>query len=165
MNFVAKRFQSHAMLRPKTPPAQKSGDIFSDGWITKLASRSVISVRGRDSTTILQNLATTNLELFFKDARKAASYTGFLTVKGRLQYDAIIAKPKLASQTTEDLEYWIDIGEQDAEPFMKHMKRYSMRKNVKTEDISHIIKPFAVQTLPGLEATEIEGNFFETFQD
>ena len=48
---------------------------------------------------------------------------------------------------------------------MKHVKRYSMRKNIKTEDISEVIKPFAIQTLGGLEDKEQEGHFFKMLQD
>jgi CBS-domain-containing membrane protein len=59
-------------------------------------------------------------------------------------FDAIIAKPKLASQTSDDMEYWIDIHENDCETFLKHMKKYSMRKNIRLDDISHVIKSFAI---------------------
>lgn len=76
--------------------------------------------------------------------QRAALYSGFLTVKGKLMYDGFIVKPKLAAQSLEDMEYWIDVGEQDAETFVKHIKRYSMRKNIRTEDISHVIKSFAI---------------------
>jgi folate-binding Fe-S cluster repair protein YgfZ len=62
-----------------------------------MVNRSVISVRGKDSTAILQNLATTNMKLFSQNEGQAALYTGFLNVKGKLQYDAFIAKPKLAA--------------------------------------------------------------------
>jgi len=34
------------------------------------------------------------------------------------------------------MEYWIDIDREDSEPLLKHLKKYSMRKNIKFEDIS-----------------------------
>jgi len=37
------------------------------------------------------------MRLFQKEAERAAIYTAFLTVKGKMMFDAIIAKPKLAS--------------------------------------------------------------------
>ena len=49
------------------------------------------------------------------------------------------------------MEYWVDIAEEDSEAFMKHLRKYSMRKNVKYEDVSHIIKTFSIQTLTGLK--------------
>ena len=33
-------------------------DLFSANWITKLTNRSVISIRGRDATDLLQNTST-----------------------------------------------------------------------------------------------------------
>ena len=104
--------------------------------MTQLTHRSVLSVRGRDATAILQNTATNDMKLFQREQDRAAIYTGFLTVKGKMMFDAIIAKPKLASQTDQDMEYWIDVHEQDAEPLLKHLKKYSLRKNIKFEDIS-----------------------------
>ena len=111
-------------------------NVFQDAWVTQLTHRSVLSVRGRDATAILQNTATNDMKLFQREQDRAAIYTGFLTVKGKMMFDAIIAKPKLASQTDQDMEYWIDVHEQDAEPLLKHLKKYSLRKNIKFEDIS-----------------------------
>lgn len=100
----------------------------------------------------------------FEDVNRAALYTGFLSVKGKMMFDAIIAKPKLAFQTKEDMEYWVDVAEGDAESLMKHLKKYSMRKNVKIEDISHVIKSFSIQTLCGMSRdSEPEGHFFKEF--
>ena len=76
------------------------------------------------------------MRLFQREPERAAIYSGFLTVKGKMMFDAIIAKPKLASQTDQDMEYWIDVHEEDTEPLLKHLKKYSMRKNIKFEDIS-----------------------------
>jgi len=84
------------------------------------------------------------MRLFQQEPERAAIYTGLLTVKGRVMFDAIIAKPKLASQTLDDMEYWIDVHERDVEAFLKHIKRYSMRKIIKFDDISHVIKTFAI---------------------
>lgn len=132
--------------------------------MTKLVDRSVISVRGRDSTAILHNTITNDMKLFQREEERAAIYTGLLTVKGKVMFDAFIAKPKLAAQTLDDMEYWVDVHDRDAEAFMKHIKKYSMRKNIKIDDISHVIKTFAIQTLVGVEA-DPEGHFFKQLQD
>lgn len=120
-------------------------------------------MRGRDATQILQNIVTNDMREFSDDNR-AALYTGLLTNKGKVMFDAIIAKPKLACQTSEDMEYWVDLHETDVTPFLKHIKKYSMRKNIQFDDISHIIKSFSVQTLTGVKA-EPEGHFFKMLQD
>lgn len=53
-----------------------------------------------------------------------------------MMFDAIIAKPKLAAQDEHDMEYWIDVHENDTDALLKHLKKYSMRKNIKIEDVS-----------------------------
>jgi hypothetical protein len=55
----ASRFFSKELV-PKLlqKPATRSNAIFSEGWVTKLVNRSVISVRGRDSTALLHNIST-----------------------------------------------------------------------------------------------------------
>lgn len=133
--------------------------LFSDGWVTKLTNRRVMSVRGRDATDLLQNVSTQDMGIFDKEETRAAVYTGFLSVKGKILFDAIITKPKLASQTSEDMEYWVDLHEDDIEPLKKHLRRYAMRKNVQIEDISHVIKSFSIQTMDGV--VEDEGHFFK----
>ena len=62
------------------------------------------------------------------------------------------------------MEYWVDVHERDAETFMKHCRKYALRKNIKIEDISHIIKSFTVQTLTGVDGNP-EGHFFSRLQD
>jgi len=72
-----------------------------------------------------------DLRLFQTEGEdRAAIYTSLLTVKGKVMFDAIIAKPKLASQSEKDMEFWIDVHEKDAEALLKHLKKYSMRKNI-----------------------------------
>ena len=65
--------------------------------LTKLNERSVISIRGPTATTILQNLITQDMKIFKEEGlNRAAIFTAFLTVKGKVMFDAIIVKPKLA---------------------------------------------------------------------
>ena len=107
------------------------------------------------------------MRLFEESAERAALYTSFLTVKGKTMLDAIVVKPRLAGQTSDDMEYWVDIDEADADPLRKHLRRYAMRKNIKIEDISHIIRPFSIQSLLGVNEYEgnKEGHFFAELQD
>ena len=91
------------------------------------------------------------MNVFEKEgAERAAIYTGFLTVKGKTMFDAIIAKPQLASQTSEDMEYWVDVHQEDAEALRKHLRRYAMRKNIKINDISDVVKTYSMQSLGGI---------------
>ena len=71
------------------------------------------------------------MNIFEKEGEdRAAIYTSFLTVKGKTMFDAIITKPRLAAQSKEDMEYWLDIHENDVEQLKKHLRRYAMRKNI-----------------------------------
>jgi folate-binding Fe-S cluster repair protein YgfZ len=49
-------------------------------------------------------------------------FTTFLNVKGKILFDAIIAKPLIANQREDDMEYWIDVSGADAEAAIKHLK-------------------------------------------
>ena len=75
---------------------------------------------------------------------RAAIMSSFMTPKGRVMFDAIIVKPRLAGQEDQgEVEYWIDVeAEKDSKDLMKHLKRYAIRKNLLINDLSHIIKSF-----------------------
>ena len=45
-----------------------------------------------------------------------------MNVKGKIIFDAIIAKPLLANQKDEDLEFWVDVHECDLQDALKHFK-------------------------------------------
>lgn len=68
------------------------------------------------------------MALFEESNERAAIYTSFLNVKGKTMFDAIIVKPRLAGQTTDDMEYWVDVHQSDIEPLRKHLRRYALRK-------------------------------------
>jgi len=136
----------------------KRSDIFQESWVTKLTNRCILSVRGRDATELLQNTSTQDMKLFEKSIDRAAIYTSFLTVKGKTMLDAFVVKPRLAGQTSDDMEYWVDIHENDEEQLRKHLRKYAMRKNIQIENISHVIKSFSMQSLAGVGSPE--GFFF-----
>lgn len=81
-----------------------------------------MSVRGSDSTQFLQGLISQDINLFQHEPDRAAIYTCFMNVKGKLLYDSIIAKPLLANQSKNDMEYWVDVAQDDVEHLMKHLK-------------------------------------------
>jgi hypothetical protein len=49
------------------------------------------------------------MNAFDNEPERAAVYAAFLSVKGKTLYDGFIAKPKLAAQTADDTEFWVDI--------------------------------------------------------
>ena len=85
------------------------------------------------------------MNLFEKEKPgRAAIFSAFLNAKGKILFDNMIVKPKLAGQDDpREIEYWIDIdGNKDADDLMKLLKKYKMRKKVEINDLSHIIKSF-----------------------
>ena len=70
------------------------------------------------------------MSLFKKEQDRAALFTAFLNVKGKTMFDAMIVKPKLAGQYEEEIEYWIDAEDNDAQELRKHLKRYAIRKKL-----------------------------------
>lgn len=70
------------------------------------------------------------MKLFEKDKNRAAIFTSFLNVKGKTMFDAIIAKPLIANQDGDDVEYWVDIAAADSEEVFKHFKKYAIRKKI-----------------------------------
>lgn len=156
--FIEKGFEQGIQEDPNVTT------VFKDAWVTKLINRSILSVRGRDATSLLQNTSTTDMMTFKKEGKdRAAIYSAFLNVKGKTMFDAFIVRPVLANQCDEDTEYWLDLHEDDIDPLRKHLHKYALRKNVKIEDISHIIKSFSIQTIMGVKETE--GHFFKRLQD
>ena len=49
------------------------------------------------------------MKVFDESPERAAIYTSFLTVKGKTMLDAFVVKPRLAGQSEDDMEYWVDI--------------------------------------------------------
>jgi len=84
------------------------------------------------------------MEAFDDEPNRAAVYAVFLSVKGKTLYDAFIAKPKLAAQTPDDTEFWLDVHQDDIAPLTKNLRKYALRKNVQIEDISDIIKSYSI---------------------
>ena len=112
---------SNLAIIPKmvgAPEAPNLGLINQGTILSELTNRAIISVRGPDSSKLLQNLTTCDMMNFVDDHPfRAAQYTSFLNPRGRVMFDAIIAKPQLAGQGMQqdflefddDIEYWIDV--------------------------------------------------------
>jgi len=66
---------------------------------------------------------TQDINLFKKDGtERAAIFSTFLNVKGKIIFDAIIAKPLIANQTDDDMEFWMEVANEDQDQALKHLK-------------------------------------------
>ncbi len=98
----------------------------------------MISVRGPDSQSFLQGLMTQDINMFKKDgSERAAIFTTFLNVKGKIIFDAILAKPLIANQKDDDMEYWMEVAQEDQETALKHLKVNCLLSNVSLLEICH----------------------------
>ena len=153
---------AHIIMKNRAQ-ATPNASLEGVGWVSHLRNRRVISVRGPDSQQFLQGLMTSDINHFKKDGKqRAAIFTTFLTVKGKIIFDAIIAKPLLANQKEDDLEFWMDVAECDLDEALKHLRKYAIRKKVLIQDISHIIKVYSAQTEQGVDCNE--GHLFDELQ-
>ena len=86
----------------------------------------MLSIRGADSQTFLQGLMTQDINIFKrkdgKTAERAAIFSTFLNVKGKIIFDAIVAKPLLANQSDQDMEFWMEVADEDQAEALKHLK-------------------------------------------
>ena len=55
---------------------------------------------------------TQDINMFKRDGGKerAAIFTTFLNIKGKIIFDAILAKPLLANQREDDMEFWMEVA-------------------------------------------------------
>ena len=66
--------------------------------MSSLTNRGVISVRGPHATDLLQNVMSQDIELLEKESPdRAALFTTFMNAKGKILFDGIVVKPKLAA--------------------------------------------------------------------
>ena len=83
-----------------------------------------MSVRGPDSTKLLQRITTNNLNKFERDGpSRVALYSGLLTEDKALPFGIIILKPRLAGQTPDNVEYWVDVVKDDVPDFLRYSKQ------------------------------------------
>jgi len=69
--------------------------IDETGVVSKLNNKSIISIRGENTSKFLQGLVSNDMRLFDNNPNRAAIYSCFLNTKGRIGFDSFIAKPKL----------------------------------------------------------------------
>nr|XP_012139204.1 PREDICTED: putative transferase CAF17 homolog, mitochondrial [Megachile rotundata] len=124
-----------------------------------LKNKTLIRVRGKETSSFLQGLITNDMKHFEEGA--ANLYALFLNIKGRVLYDVIIYKQ-------EDDAYYIECDSQVADPLQKHLKMYRVRRKIDIENLGDSINIWAffdsVQSLDdklnGTNKQRLEGLIF-----
>ncbi|XP_078001085.1 iron-sulfur cluster assembly factor IBA57, mitochondrial-like [Glandiceps talaboti] len=111
---------------------------------TKLKSRTLLRISGKDSEDLLQGVVTNDVSLL-KDEK--AIYTMLLNQQGRVLYDAILYRrgPGGSSEPMYILECEEAIGAE----LQKHLKMYKIRKKVDVVDISSEYEAWALFGITG----------------
>ncbi|XP_072164595.1 putative transferase CAF17 homolog, mitochondrial [Diadema setosum] len=97
---------------------------------TRLVSRSLILLRGRDAGDLLQGLMTNDVELLGEDDEGLpAIFSMFLNKQGRILYDVMCYRWG-GGQEGEPLSYVLECDSTISPELQKHLKIYRIRKKV-----------------------------------
>lgn len=106
-------------------------------FISRLASRGVLRVGGKDGQKFLQSLVTSDMRSL---SPLSQSPTAFLDRRGRILNGALI-------HCTSPEEYYIDITRDHLPGLLRHLKMYKLRSSVDLDDMSDSYSVW--QSVPG----------------
>jgi folate-binding protein YgfZ len=107
-------------------------------------ARAALTVRGADGAEYLQGQLTNDIEAL---ERGKGCYAALLDRKGHLQADMRVLR-------LEDEEIWLDLETGPAPAVLKHLRTYSIGRDVEVEDVSD---RWAITSLIGPRARELAG--------
>jgi folate-binding protein YgfZ len=107
-------------------------------------ARAALTVRGADGAEYLQGQLTNDIEAL---ERGQGCYAALLDRKGHLQSDMRVLR-------LEDEEIWLDLETGPAPAVLKHLRTYSVGRDVEIEDVSD---RWAITSLIGPRARELAG--------
>jgi tRNA-modifying protein YgfZ len=107
-------------------------------------ARAALIVRGQDAVEYLQGQLTNDIESI---ERERGCYAALLDRKGHLQSDMRVLR-------LENDDLWLDLEPDPAEAVLKHLRTYSIGREVEIEDVTD---RWAIASLIGLRAGELSG--------
>uniref|UniRef100_A0A6V7MBY0 Uncharacterized protein n=1 Tax=Bracon brevicornis TaxID=1563983 RepID=A0A6V7MBY0_9HYME len=121
-----------------------------------LKSRSLISIKGPESSDFLQGLITNDIRHLSEGIPNI--YTLFLNTRGRVLYDTIIYK------SLEENTFLIEVDAAATNDLQKHLKMYKLRRKVDISSLEDKMKVWAsFETdfdVENLEKSKFEGRIF-----
>jgi folate-binding protein YgfZ len=106
--------------------------------------RAMLLVKGPDAAEYLQGQLTNDIEAL---APGQGCYAALLDRKGHLEADMRVLR-------LEDGDLWLDLEQGPAEGVLKHLRTYSIGRNVEIEDVT---ERWAITSLIGPRAPELAG--------
>ncbi|XP_070582270.1 putative transferase CAF17 homolog, mitochondrial [Ptychodera flava] len=107
---------------------------------SRLSSRALLRVSGKDSENLLQGLITNDMGLM---RNERAIYTMLLNLQGRVLYDAIIYREE-PSEVSAAPAYYLECDANVVDELQKHLKTYKLRKKVVVTNVSSEYEAWAV---------------------
>jgi len=92
-------------------------------------------------------LCTNDLQKFKDDQTKVSLSTAFLDANGRIIAEALLNKPHVYSSGKKEIkenEIWIDCDKLLIDDLLKHIKKFTFRKNLYLQDISEQLKIWSI---------------------
>ena len=111
-----------------------------------MAARRVLSLRGADTSKLLQSLCTNNVATWLEGSAPALA-AAFLTTKGRVLADACFWR--------HDDAVLIDCAVDQAPKLLRHLKMYKLRADVKIREEADLDVVTATSTLQNLSLIHI----------
>ncbi|ESO93946.1 hypothetical protein LOTGIDRAFT_182349 [Lottia gigantea] len=120
-----------------------------------LKSRSLVELKGRDTTDLLQGLITSDVTLL--NDKKLSQYSMMLNVQGRVLYDLLLyyIPSETCDENTLPSTVWIECDSQIKDELIQTIKKYKIRKKVTISDISKDFNIYTSQSLPAVPNTNI----------
>jgi tRNA-modifying protein YgfZ len=112
------------------------------GYLSR--GRTMLLVRGPDAAEYLQGQLTNDIEAL---APQQGCYAALLDRKGHLQADMRVLRQETG-------EFWLDLESGPAEIVLKHLRTYSVGRDVEVEDVT---ERWAITSLIGPRAAELSG--------
>jgi folate-binding protein YgfZ len=134
------RFVAEAATTPVELDGQYRALREEAGYLER--DRAALLVRGGDAAEYLQGQLTNDIEAL---ARQQGCYAALLDRKGHLQADMRVLR-------LEDGDIWLDLEPGPAPGVLKHLRTYSIGREVEIEDVS---EHWAITSLIGPRAGEL----------
>jgi folate-binding protein YgfZ len=112
--------------------------------------RGLVKVTGKDASKFLHGLMTNDMGLL--KASHDAMFTAFLSTKGRILFDAFVAR--VECETGKDT-FLLDCPHGVAGQLEKYLKRYRLRSKVKIADVSDDYQVWSVLSNEQVDASSI----------
>ncbi|XP_063970981.1 putative transferase CAF17, mitochondrial [Lytechinus pictus] len=96
---------------------------------SKMSGRSLVLVKGRDASDLLQGLMTNDIEQLDKEGGQEVIYSMFLNKQGRVLYD-VLCYQWSRDESDEIPSFLLECDSAISQELQKHLKLYRIRKKV-----------------------------------